>query len=154
MTQTLFGFDEANAALNAAANEKQAAELIADGEGRRDVGMALAAARRPDNVSLGRIAMVRALLRSPDGWTAAALPQTKRDLGKLGVTSLEQLETPLPKGIRCRVKLALRRDDDGNERNRVRTFEVVGIDKPTSDVFSPTDGDTTTSQEGADDVGF
>lgn len=90
-----------------------------------------------------------------DCWlTAAALPQTKRDLGKLGVTSLEQLETPLPKGIRCRVKLALRRDDDGNERNRVRTFEVVGIDKPTSDIFSPTDGDTTTSQEGADDVGF
>lgn len=66
MTQTQFVFDEANA-LNAAANEQQAAELIADGEIRRDVGMALAAARRPDNVSLGRLAMVRALLRSPDG---------------------------------------------------------------------------------------
>lgn len=67
MTQPDFDFDEVNAKLNAAANEQQAAELIADGESRRDVGMALAAARRPDNVSLGRLAMVRALLRSPDG---------------------------------------------------------------------------------------
>jgi len=67
MTQKQFDFDAANSKLNAAANEQQAAELVADGESRRDVGMALAAARRPDNVSLGRVAMVRALLRSPDG---------------------------------------------------------------------------------------
>lgn len=73
-----------------------------------------------------------------DCWlTPAALPQSKRDLGKLGVTSLEQLERPLPKFIRCRVKLALRRDDDGNERNRVRSFEVVGIDPPEDDPFAP-----------------
>ncbi len=73
-----------------------------------------------------------------DCWlTPAALPQTKRDLGKLGVTSLEQLERPLPKFIRCRVKLALRRDDDGAERNRVRSFEVVGIDTPEDDPFAP-----------------
>lgn len=65
MTQRQFDFDEPNAKLNADANERQA--LIADGESRRNVGMALAAARRPDNVSLGRCAMVRALLRSPDG---------------------------------------------------------------------------------------
>jgi len=74
-----------------------------------------------------------------DCWlTPAALPQTKRDLGKLGVTSVEQLETPLPRGIRCKVKLVLRRDDDGNERNRIRTFEVVGIDTPKPDAFAPT----------------
>jgi hypothetical protein len=74
-----------------------------------------------------------------DCWlTPAALPQSKRDLGKLGVVSLEQLEAPLPRGIRCKVKLALRKDDDGNERNRVRSFEVVGIDKPERDVFAPT----------------
>jgi hypothetical protein len=66
MTQRQFDFDGANAKLTAAATEQQAAELIADGESRRNVGMALAAARRPDNVSLGRLAMVRALLRSPD----------------------------------------------------------------------------------------
>jgi len=34
-----------------------------------------------------------------DCWlTPAALSQTKRDLGKLGITALEQLEKPLPPG--------------------------------------------------------
>lgn len=75
-----------------------------------------------------------------DLWfTPAALPMTKRDLAKLGVTSLEQLDAPLPHGIRCRVKLALRRDDDGTEFNRVRTFEVLGIDRPEPDPFAPAD---------------
>lgn len=64
-----------------------------------------------------------------DCWlTPAALPMTKRDLAKLGITSVEQLEQPIPPGIRCKVKLALRRDDDGMERNRVRSFEVIGVD--------------------------
>jgi hypothetical protein len=42
-------------------------DLVAQGECRRDVGMSLAAERRPDRVALGRLAMVDALLRSPDG---------------------------------------------------------------------------------------
>ena len=76
-----------------------------------------------------------------DLWlTPAALPMTKRDLGKLGVTRLEQLEQPLPHGIRCKVKLARRRGDDGVEYNHVRSFEVVGIDKPEADAFAPGDG--------------
>ena len=58
-----------------------------------------------------------------DVWlTPAALPMAKRDLAKLGVTALEQLERPLPPGIRCKVKLALRKDDDGTEYNRVTIF--------------------------------
>ena len=73
-----------------------------------------------------------------DCWlTPAAIPQSKRDLGKLGITALEQLDRPLPRGIRCRAKLALRRDDDGNEHNRVRSFEVIGIDPPKADPFAP-----------------
>ncbi len=73
-----------------------------------------------------------------DVWlTPAALPMAKRDLGKLGVTALEQLERPLPPGIRCKVKLALRKDDDGTEYNRVKRFEVVGIDAPEADAFAP-----------------
>jgi hypothetical protein len=73
-----------------------------------------------------------------DLWlTAAALPATKRDLAKLGVSSLEQLEQPLPRWIRCRCKLALRRDDAGTERNRLQSFEVIGLDKPDSDPFAP-----------------
>ncbi len=69
--------------------------------------------------------------------TPAALPMAKRDLGKLGVTALEQLEGPLPKGIRCRVQVALRKDDNGTEHNRVRSFEVIGIDRPDVDAFAP-----------------
>jgi len=80
--------------------------------------------------------------------TPAALPMSKRDLGKLGVTSIEQLEQPLPAGIRCTVKLALRRSDDGGEYNRVRSFDVIGIDAdPTADPdFAP---GTTAAEGGA-----
>jgi hypothetical protein len=76
-----------------------------------------------------------------DVWlTPAALPMVKRDLLKLGVNTLEQLERPLPPGIRCKVKLVLRKDDDGTENNRVRSFEVIGIDPPEQDTFAPIDG--------------
>ncbi len=56
-----------------------------------------------------------------------------------GVSALAQLEQPLPRGMRAVVKLALRRDDDGTERNRVRTFEITGIDEPEADPFAPSD---------------
>lgn len=66
-----------------------------------------------------------------DVWlTSAAIPMAKRDLGKLGVTQLEQLESPLPEGIRASVKVTLRKDDDGTTYNRVRGFDVLGIDPP------------------------
>ena len=78
-----------------------------------------------------------------DCWlTEAALPQSKRDLGKLGVTTLDQLNRPLPRGIRCKVRVALRTDDGGAQFNRVRSFEVVGIDPPEANPFAPQlDGD-------------
>ena len=73
-----------------------------------------------------------------DCWlTPAALAQSKRDLRKLGITSPAMMERPLPRGIRCRVTVVVRQDDDGIERNRVRSFEVVGIDKPVVDEFAP-----------------
>ena len=75
-----------------------------------------------------------------DVWlTEAAMPMAKRDLGKLGIKSIDQLEEPLPQGIRCNVKLVLRKDDDGTEYNRVRSFEVVGIDELERDSFAPDD---------------
>ncbi|MCL4207594.1 MAG: hypothetical protein KJ000_34350 [Pirellulaceae bacterium] len=74
-----------------------------------------------------------------DVWlTEAALSMAKRDLAKLGVTSLEQLEQPLPRGIRCACKLVRRTGDDGAEYNRLRSFVVVGIDEPEADAFAPT----------------
>ena len=73
-----------------------------------------------------------------DCWlTPAALAQSKRDLGKLGIVTPEQMEQPLPRGIRCKVQAVVRRDDDGIERNRVRSFEVIGIDTPEVDAFAP-----------------
>jgi hypothetical protein len=71
--------------------------------------------------------------------TPAALPVTKRDLAKLGVTSLDQLDQPLPAVFVCDVRVALRADDDGTERNRVVKFDVVGvIENPTVDPdFAP-----------------
>ena len=66
--------------------------------------------------------------------TPAALPMSKRDLAKLGVTSLDMLDRPLPPGIVCDVKVALRVDDDGVERNRVVSFNVVAVlADPTAD---------------------
>lgn len=76
-----------------------------------------------------------------DIWlTEAALPMAKRDFAKIGITSLAQLENPLPRGIRCKCKLTLQRADDGAEFNRVRSFLVVGIDEPEADAFAPDDG--------------
>lgn len=77
-----------------------------------------------------------------DCWlTPAALPQTKRDLMKLGITSPEQMERPLPRGIVCKVKVVLRRDNDGTERNKVQRFDVLRVETPEPDPFAPTDAD-------------
>jgi hypothetical protein len=67
--------------------------------------------------------------------TEAALPMTKRDLEKIGVTNLEQLEQPLPPGILIKGKLTLRTDDNGNESNRLVRFECIGVEK--GDTFAP-----------------
>jgi hypothetical protein len=80
-----------------------------------------------------------------DLWlTPAALPMAKRDLAKIGVVRLEQLDQPLPPGILVRVRLSLRRDDDGTERNRVTRMEAAGVEP--GDAFAPEsdpDGDQT-----------
>ena len=65
-----------------------------------------------------------------------AMPYAKRDLGKLGTTSLNQLEGPLPR-VRCEVSVALRCQDNGTEFNRVQTFTVSGIESP--DPFAPSE---------------
>ncbi len=82
--------------------------------------------------------------------TPAALPMAKRDLLKLGIDSPAKLERSLPVGIRCKVRVALRKDDNGNESNHVRRFDVIGIDGPTVDPFAPDSPDS----EGGDDGQF
>jgi hypothetical protein len=89
-----------------------------------------------------------------DVWLSeAAISLAKRDLGKLGVKSLEQLERPLPEGIVIDARVALRRGDNGEEFNRVSRFDVVGIERPEPEPFAPgaepTDG-STTDEDGFD----
>jgi hypothetical protein len=88
-----------------------------------------------------------------DVWLSeAALPMAKRDLGKLGITSLDQLERPLPDGIVVAAKVALRKNDDGTEYNRVNRLDVVGIEPAEPEPFAPLNG----SEDGstADSAGF
>jgi hypothetical protein len=75
--------------------------------------------------------------------TGAALPMAKRDLAKIGITHIEQLEQPVPQRILLRVRVSLRRDDDGTERNRVVRFEFAGVEPP--DAFAPEGGPPDTS---------
>jgi hypothetical protein len=63
----------------------------------------------------------------------------KRDLEKLGVQGPEQLETPLPPGIKVRAKVVNHREDSGDERNVVRWFEVIGVEQPAPDPYAPRD---------------
>lgn len=73
-----------------------------------------------------------------DLWlTPAAIPFTKRDLAKIGVTALGQLEMPLPARFVCKVKLAVRKNDEGVEFNHVSGFECIGVEK--ADPFAPVD---------------
>ena len=77
-----------------------------------------------------------------DIWlSAAALPLAKRDLGKLGVTDFDLLDRPLPPGIVCKLRVVVRRDDDGAERNRVKSFEVLRVEQPKPDPFAPKPSD-------------
>jgi hypothetical protein len=73
-----------------------------------------------------------------DLWlTPAALALSKRDLQKLGITTLDQLEQPLPQGIKCRVKIVTRQNDSGETYNVVRDFDVIGVEPPATDPFAP-----------------
>jgi hypothetical protein len=70
--------------------------------------------------------------------TPAAMPMTKRCLARLGVTSLDMLRKPLPRGIVCVVKVALWMDDAGQQRNVVKAFTVVkALPDDTADVDFP-----------------
>ncbi len=88
-----------------------------------------------------------------DLWlTEDALPMTKRDLAKIGVTDLAQLEQPLPAGILIRGRLARHRDDDGNESNKLKRFECVGVEK--GDAFEPPADDAGQSDAGEPNTSF
>ena len=72
-----------------------------------------------------------------DIWlTEAARPQAKRDFDRLGITDPErQLDGPPPQGLLVKVSVVIHKDDDGTQRNKVRWFEVVGVEPP--DPYAP-----------------
>ncbi|OWK44026.1 DUF669 domain-containing protein [Fimbriiglobus ruber] len=73
--------------------------------------------------------------------TPAALPYTKRDLSKLGITSREKLEQPLPANrLVCKVTVVVRTDDDGIERNEIRNLELLRVQDAAVDPFAPKTG--------------
>ena len=73
-----------------------------------------------------------------DIWlTPAAMPMAKRDLARFGITTPQQMEQAVPKGIRCTVAVIVRQDDDGAVYNAVKKFEVTGRDEPVADPFAP-----------------
>ena len=61
----------------------------------------------------------------------------KRDLGKFGVTDLKQLDQPLPQGIVCTIKLALRPETTASEFNKIKDLEVLRIDVPSRTPLPP-----------------
>jgi hypothetical protein len=76
-----------------------------------------------------------------DSWlTPKAMPFSKRDLAKIGLTSVAQLEAPSPRGFVCSVSVVIHRDDDGTEHNRVRNFDVIRREEPVVDAFAPPGG--------------
>lgn len=75
-----------------------------------------------------------------DVWlTPLAISWAKRDLAKLGIVSPEQLDQPIQQGFVCAVKLVLRTEDDGTQRNKVRSFDVLRIETPAAEPFAPVD---------------
>jgi hypothetical protein len=73
-----------------------------------------------------------------DAWlTKCAMPLAKRDLAKLGVTDLEQLDLPLPERIIVDVRVARRMDEDGMERSRVTLLDVVGSEPSEPEPCAP-----------------
>jgi hypothetical protein len=76
-----------------------------------------------------------------------AMAMAKRDLGRIGITNFNELDRPLPPGILATVKLAVRKGDDGIERNVVRDFRVIALEAAEPNPFAPDaapgDGSTT-----------
>jgi hypothetical protein len=89
-----------------------------------------------------------------DLWlTTAAVSIAKKELSKLGIRSLVQLQSPLPAGMVMTVSVALETTDKGREYNKVVSFNrstgndsdnrspLALPDNPSSVVHYPVEGD-------------
>lgn len=86
-----------------------------------------------------------------DCWlTAAALPMSKRDLAKIGISTPEQMEQPLPAGIVCKVVVVVHSDDDDIPHNKVKQFEFLRTEEPPENPFPAVPPSPSAPDAGAD----
>ncbi len=86
-----------------------------------------------------------------DIWlTEAAKPQARLgNFDRLGITDPErQLDGPPPQGLLVKVSVVIHQDDDGTDRNKVRRFEVVGVEA--ADPYAPGPGNAAEPEEPAE----
>lgn len=70
----------------------------------------------------------------------AALPFSKPVLKQFGLDTSLKLKSPFPRDrYVCRIRVVVRKDDDGLERNEVRDIRVVGQLEPARDAFAPSE---------------
>lgn len=62
--------------------------------------------------------------------TPAALPYTLRDLARIGITDPAQLDAQLPAGLVVKARIVVRKQNDGSERNELRSWELVAVNAP------------------------
>jgi hypothetical protein len=87
-------------------------------------------------------------------FTPAAMPYTKRDLGKLGIDSRAKLARPFPANrMVCRLTVTRRRSDGGAGWNEIRRLEVIRFEQPAAAPPGPPDdeGDGIGDRDYADD---
>jgi hypothetical protein len=62
--------------------------------------------------------------------TPASLPYSLLAFEKLGITDLDQLDDGLPAGLVVKAKIVVNKRDNGDERNEVRSWELVEVNTP------------------------
>lgn len=69
--------------------------------------------------------------------TDKAMPRTKRELAKLGIESSADWLLPVPRWIRCSLRVVVETGDDKKQRNKIADFKVISFDQELPDPFSP-----------------
>lgn len=85
--------------------------------------------------------------------TNNAMPRTRRELAKHGITSFEQLDSPLPAELVCETRIVIEESDDGYRSNKIVRLKVVRVEEKRADPFAPEltgESDICESLEGTD----
>lgn len=73
-------------------------------------------------------------------FTNAAVAYTKRDLSKFGIHNKADFQRPFPRDrFICKLVVTLRTDDEGTERNEIKSVEVLRVKESETNPFAPDD---------------